>query len=139
VAGCPAQGAGLTVVPVPVTGPDLTAPKVGLSYTKVIKLRTFRRSGIAFTVFSSDKTVQDTLTAEMIGRVRSIKSFSTAAVGDLLLASRSTRFVGRKRLRLEPSKRYRAHLRKGQHIRLRVIVNDPARNRATKIVRIRLK
>ena len=132
--------AGLSIVPVPVpAGPDVSPPKVGLKYTKVVKLRTFRRQGIAFTVFSSDKTVQDTLTAELLGRVRSVKSFSKAAVGDLLLATRSTRFVGRARVRLKPSKRYRAHLRKGQHIRLRITVNDPSRNRATKIVRIRLK
>jgi Ca2+-binding RTX toxin-like protein len=135
VSGC----AGLSLVPVPASGPDVTPPKVGINYAKVMKLRTFRRKGIAFTVFSSDKTVQDTLTAEMIGRVRSVKSFSKAAVGDLLLATRSMRFTARARLRLKPSKRYRAHLRRGQHIRLRVVVNDPARNRASKIVRVRLK
>jgi len=140
VAGCPAPGAGLTVTAVPVAlGPDQTAPRVGVTYTKVMKVATFRRRGARFTVFSSDKTVQNTLTAEMVGRVRSVKSFSKAAVGDLLLASRSSRFVGRKRLTLKPSKRYRAHLRKGQRIRLRVVVTDQARNRATKIVTIRLK
>jgi len=75
----------------------------------------------------------------MLGRVRSVKSFSTAAVGDLLLASRSARFVGKTRLTLKPSRRYRAHLRKGQRIRVRVTVTDQARNRATKTVTIRLK
>jgi hypothetical protein len=140
VAGCPAAGAGLTVTPVPAAiGPDQTAPKVGVNYTKVMKLRTFRRRGATFTVFSSDKTIQNTFTAEMLGRVRSVKSFSTAAVGDLLLASRSARFVGKQKLTLKPSRRYRAHLRKGQRIRLRVTVTDQARNRATKIVTIRLK
>jgi hypothetical protein len=83
--------------------------------------------------------VQDTLTAEMLGRVRSVKSFSKAAVGDLLLAQRSMRFTGRARIRLKPSKRYRAHLRRGQRTRLRVTVNDPSRNRAAKLVTIRLK
>jgi hypothetical protein len=126
-------------VPVPFTGPDQIAPKVGVNYAKAIRLRTFRSKGIAFTVFSSDKTVQDTLTAELLGRVHSVKSFSKAAVGDLLLATRSARFVGRARVRLKPSKRYRAHLRKGQYIHLRVTINDPARNRASKIVRFRLK
>jgi Ca2+-binding RTX toxin-like protein len=136
VAGC----IGVAVTPIAVAaGPDVTAPKVGITYTKVMKLKTFRTKGIAFTVFSSDKTAQDTMTAEMLGRVRSVKSFSKAAVGDLLLATRSTRIVGRKRIRLKPSKRYRAHLRKGQYIRLRVTLNDPARNRAAKIVRVRLK
>ena len=119
--------------------PDQTAPTVGVTYTKVMKVRTFRRRGATLTVFSSDKTIQNTLTAEMLGRVRSVKSFSKAAVGDLLLASRSARFVGKKKLTLKPSKRYRAHLRKGQRIRLRVIVTDQARNRATKVVTIRLK
>ena len=42
-------------------------------------------------------------------------------------------------LKLHVSGRYRAHLRKGQRIRLRVIVTDQARNRATKIVTIRLR
>ena len=139
VGGCPAPGAGLSVTPVPVTGPDETAPKVGLNYTKTVKLRTFRRQGVAFTVFSSDKTVQNTLTAEMLGRVRSVKSFSKAAVGDLLLASRAARFVGKRKITLKPSRRYRAHLRKGQRIRLRVTITDQARNRATKTVTIRLK
>jgi hypothetical protein len=140
LAGCPAAGAGVTVTAVPVAvGPDVTAPSVGVTYTKVMKLATFRRRGATFTVFSSDKTVQDTVTAEMLGRVRSVKSFSKAAVGDLLLASRSSRFVGKKRLTLKPSGRYRARLRKGQRIRLRVTVTDQARNRATKIVTIRLK
>jgi hypothetical protein len=90
-------------------------------------------------VFSSDKTVQDTLTAELLGRVRSVKSFSKAAVGDLLLATKSARFVGKRKLTLKPSKRYRSHLRKGQRIRLRLTVYDQARNRAAKIVTIRLK
>ena len=140
VGGCPAAGAGLTVtvVGVPI-GPDQTAPSVGVTYTKVMKVRTFRRRGATFTVFSSDKSVQNTLTAEMLGRVRSVKSFSKAAVGDLLLASRSARFVGKTKLTLKPSKRYRSHLRKGQRIRLRVTVTDQARNRATKIVTIRLR
>jgi Ca2+-binding RTX toxin-like protein len=135
VSGC----AGLSLVAVPFAGPDVSPPKVGVTYTKVMKLRTFRRKGVAFTVFSSDKTMQDTLTAEMLGRVRSVKSFSKAAVGDLLLATRSMRFTGRARIRLKPSKRYRAHLRRGQRIRLRVTVNDPSRNRAAKLVTIRLK
>jgi hypothetical protein len=140
VAGCPAADAGLTVTTVPVAiGPDQTAPTVGVNYTKVMKVGTFRRKGATFTVFSSDKTIQNTVTAEMLGRVHSVKSFSKAAVGDLLLASRSARFVGKKKLTLKPSKRYRAHLRKGQRIRLRVTVTDQARNRATKIVTIRLK
>jgi Ca2+-binding RTX toxin-like protein len=140
VAGCPAAGAGLTVTPVPVAiAPDQTAPTVGVTYTKVMKVRTFRRRGATLTVFSSDKTIQNTVTAELLGRVRSVKSFSTAAVGDLLLASRSARFVGKQRLTLKPSTRYRAHLRRGQHIRLRVTITDQARNRATKTVTIRLK
>jgi hypothetical protein len=140
VAGCPSAGAGLTVTAVPVAiPPDQTAPRVGVSYTKVVKVSTFRRRGATFTVFSSDKTVQNAFTAEMLGRVRSVKSFSKAAVGDLLLATRSARFVGKKKVTLKPSKRYRAHLRKGQRIRLRVTVTDQARNRATKIVTIRLK
>jgi hypothetical protein len=140
IAGCPAAGAGLTVTAVPVAvPPDLTAPKVGVTYTKVVKVRTFRRRGVTFTVFSSDKTVPNTVTAEMLGRVRSVKSFSKAAVGDLLLASRSARFVGKRKITLKPSRRYRAHLRKGQRIRLRVTITDQARNRATKTVTIRLK
>jgi hypothetical protein len=140
IAGCPAAGAGLTVTAVPVAvPPDLTAPKVGVTYTKVVKVRTFRRRGATFTVFSSDKTVPNTVTAEMLGRVRSVKSFSKAAVGDLLLASRSARFVGKRKITLKPSRRYRAHLRKGQRIRLRVTITDQARNRATKTVTIRLK
>jgi hypothetical protein len=140
VGGCPAAGAGLTVTAVPVAiAPDQTPSRVGVTYTKVMKVRTFRRKGATFTVFSSDKTIQNTVTAEMLGRVRSVKSFSEAAVGDLLLASRSARFVGKKKLTLKPSKRYRAHLRKGQHIRLRVTVTDQAHNRASKIVTIRLK
>jgi Ca2+-binding RTX toxin-like protein len=140
VAGCPAAGAGLTVTAVPVAiAPDQTPSRVGVTYTKVMKVRTFRRKGATFTVFSSDKTIQNTVTAEMLGRVRSVKSFSKAAVGDLLLASRSARFVGKKKLTLKPSKRYRAHLRKGQRIRLRVIVTDQAHNRATKVVTLRLK
>ena len=140
VAGCPAAGAGLTVTAVPVAiAPDQTAPKVGVTYTKVIRLSTFRRKGATFTVFSSDKTIQNTFTAEMLGRVRSVKSFSKAAVGDLLLATRSARFVGKRKVTLKPSKRYRAHLRKGQRIRLRVTVTDQARNRAARIVTIRLK
>jgi Ca2+-binding RTX toxin-like protein len=134
VAGC----AGLNVVAVP-AGPDQTPPKVGITYAKTIRLKTFRAHGIAFTIFSSDKTVQNTLTAEMLGRVHAVKSFSKAAVGDLLLATRSMRFTGRARVRLHPSKRYRAHLRRGQYIRLRVTINDPSRNRASKIVRVRLK
>jgi hypothetical protein len=140
VGGCPAAGAGLSVTAVPAAvAPDRTAPTVGVNYTKVMKVRTFRRRGATFTVFSSDKTVENTVTAEMLGRVRSVKSFSTAAVGDLLLASRSARFVGKRKLTLKPSKRYRARVRRGQRIRLRIIVNDPSRNRATKIVTIRLK
>lgn len=140
VAGCPAAGAGLTVTAVPVAiAPDQTAPKVGVTYTKVIRLSTFRRKGATFTVFSSDKTIQNTFTAEMLGRVRSVKSFSKAAVGDLLLATRSARFVGKRKVTLKPSKRYRAHLRKGQRIRLRITVTDQARNRAARIVTIRLK
>jgi Ca2+-binding RTX toxin-like protein len=140
LAGCPAAGAGLTVTAVPVPAPpDVTAPKVGVTYTKAVKVRTFRRRGATFTVFSSDKTVQNTVTAEMLGRVRSVKSFSKAAVGDLMLASRSTRLVGKKRITLKPSRRYRAHLRKGQRIRLRLTLTDQARNRATKTVIIRLK
>ena len=140
VGGCPAAGAGLTVTAVPAAvAPDQTPSRVGVTYTKVIKLSTFRRKGATFTVFSSDKTIQNTVTAEMLGRVRSVKSFSKAAVGDLLLASRSARFLGKKKLTLKPSRRYRAHLRKGQRIRLRVTVTDQARNRATKIVTIRLK
>jgi hemolysin type calcium-binding protein len=138
--GCPAAGAGLSVTPVPAAvAPDQTAPRVGITYTKVMKVRTFRRRGATLTVFSSDKTIQNTVTAEMLGRVRSVKSFSKAAVGDLLLASRSARFAAKKKLTLKPSKRYRAHLRKGQRIRLRVTITDQARNRATKIVTIRLK
>jgi Ca2+-binding RTX toxin-like protein len=133
VAGC----VGLNVVPT--AGPDQTPPKVGITYAKSIRLRTFRAHGIGFTVFSSDKTVANTLTAEMLGRVRSVKSFSKAAVGDLLLATRSLRLTGRVRVRLHPSKRYRGHLRRGQYIRLRVTINDPSRNRAAKIVRVRLK
>jgi hypothetical protein len=43
------------------------------------------------------------------------------------------------RVRLHPSERYRGHLRRGQYIRLRVTINDPSRNRAAKIVRVRLK
>ncbi|HEX5901072.1 MAG TPA: calcium-binding protein [Solirubrobacteraceae bacterium] len=140
VGGCPAPGAGLTVVAVPVAiGPDQTPSRVGVTYTKVIRVRTFRRKGASFTVFSSDKTIQNTVTAELLGRVRSVKSFSKAAVGDLLLASRSSRFVGKKKLTLKPSRRYRAHLRKGQRIRLRVTVTDQAHNRAARIVTIRLK
>jgi Ca2+-binding RTX toxin-like protein len=130
---------GLAITTLGVTGPDQTPPKVGVNYTKTMKVGTFRRRGATFTVFSSDKTVQDTLTAELLGRVRSVKSFSKAAVGDLLLATKSSRFVGKKRLTLKPSKRYRAHLRKGQRIRLRLTVYDQARNRAAKIVTIRLK
>jgi hypothetical protein len=140
VAGCPAAGAGLAIVPVPAAiAPDQTAPKLGVTYTKTVRLRTFRRRGTRFTVFSSDKTVQNTVTAQLLGRVRSVKSFSKAAVGDLELASRSTRMVGRKKLTLKPSRRYRAHLRKGQRIRLRVTLTDQARNRSTKTVVIRLK
>jgi RTX calcium-binding nonapeptide repeat (4 copies) len=109
VAGCPAPGAGLTVTAVPVAiAPDQIAPRVGVTYTKVVRLRTFRREGTTFTVFSSDKTIQNTFTAEMLGRVRSVKSFSKAAVGDLLLAKRSARFVGKKKVTLKPSRRYRA-------------------------------
>jgi Ca2+-binding RTX toxin-like protein len=139
LSGCPAAGAGLNVVPVPPAGADQTAPKVGITYTKVMKLRTFRRKGATFSVFSSDKTVQDTVTAQFLGRVRSVKSFSKAAVGDLVLATRSARFVAKTRLTLKPSKRYRSRLRKGQRIRLRVTVSDPSRNRGTKTVIIRLK
>jgi hypothetical protein len=140
VAGCPPAGAGLSIVPVPVAvAPDQTAPRLGVTYTKVVKLRTFRRRGTTFTVFSSDKTVRNTVTAQLLGRVRSVKSFSKAAVGDLELASRSVRMLGRKRLTLAPSRRYRAHLRRGQRIRLRVTLTDPARNRSTKTVVIRLK
>ncbi len=136
VSGC----AGLSITQIPVSpGPDQTAPKIGVTYGKTMKLRTFRRRGATFTVFSSDKTVQNTLTAELLGRVRSVKSFSKAAVGDLLLATRSSRFVAKKKLTLKPSKRYRSHLRRGQRIRLRVTVYDQARNRAAKIVTIRLK
>ena len=140
VAGCPAAGAGLlvTAVPAPIV-PDQTAPKVGVTYTKVVRLRTFRRRGTTFTVFSSDKAVPNTVTAQLIGRVRAVKSFSNAAVGDLELATRSSGLVGRKRLTLKPSRRYRAHLRKGQRIRLRVTLTDQARNRSTKTVVIRLK
>jgi hypothetical protein len=96
-----------------------------VKYTKVMKLRTLRRKGVAFTVFSSDKTVQDTLTAEMLRRVRSVKSFSKAAVGDLLLAKRSMRL---RAARGSGSSRQSAtaHLRRGQRIRLRVTVNDPS-------------
>jgi hypothetical protein len=83
--------------------------------------------------------VRNTVTAQLIGRVRSVKSFSTAAVGELELARRSAGFVGKARLTLKPSRRYRARLRKGQRIRLRVTVSDQARNRATKTVIIRLK
>jgi hypothetical protein len=140
VAGCPAAGAGLSISPVPVPLPaDVTAPKVGVTYTKAVKVRTFRRRGATFTVFSSDKTVRNTVTAQLIGRVRSVKSFSAAAVGELELARRSAGFVGKQRLTLKPSKRYRAHLRKGQRIRLRLTLTDQARNRATKTVLIRLK
>jgi Ca2+-binding RTX toxin-like protein len=135
VSGC----VGLSLVPVGASGPDQSPPKIGVTYTRTMKVRTFRRRGATFTVFSSDKTVQDALTAELLGRVRSVKSFSKAAVGDLLLATKSTRFVGRKRLTLKPSRRFGARLRKGQRIRLRVTVYDQARNRATKVVRIRLK
>jgi hypothetical protein len=130
---------GLAITPLGVTGPDQTPPKIGVNYTKTMKVGTFRRRGATFTVFSSDKTVQDTLTAELLGRVRSVKSFSKAAVGDLLLATKSARFVGKRKLTLKPSKRYRSHLRKGQRIRLRLTVYDQARNRAAKIVTIRLK
>jgi hypothetical protein len=42
-------------------------------------------------------------------------------------------------VRLKPARRFRARLRRGQHIRLRVVVNDPAHNRATKVVRVRLR
>jgi hypothetical protein len=140
VAGCPAIGAGLTITPVPApTVPDLTAPKVGVTYTKLVKLGTFRRRGTTFTVFSSDKAVQNTVTAQLFGRVRSVKSFSKAAVGELELAQRSSRLVGKKKLTLKPSRRYRAHLRRGQRIRLRITLTDPARNRATKTVIIRLR
>jgi Ca2+-binding RTX toxin-like protein len=135
VSGC----ASLSITPVAVIGPDQTPPKVGVTYTKTMKVRTFRRRGATFTVFSSDKAVQDALTAELLGRVRSVKSFSKAAVGDLLLATKSTRFVGKRKLTLKPSRRYRAHLRKGQRIRLRLTVYDQARNRAAKLVTIRLK
>lgn len=140
VAGCPAAGAGLsiTAVPIPVP-PDLTAPKVGVTYTKTVKVRTFRRRGATFTVFSSDKTVRNSVTAQLLGRVRSVKSFSKAAVGELEIARRSAGFVGKKRLTLKPSSRYRAHLRQGQRVRLRLTLTDPARNRATKTVIIRLK
>jgi hypothetical protein len=110
-----------------------------VTYTKVVKAKTFRRRGATFTVFSSDKAVRNTVTAQLIGRVRSVKSFSTAAVGELELARRSAGFVGKKRLTLKLSRRYRAHLRKGQRIRLRLTVTDQARNRATKTVIIRLK
>jgi hypothetical protein len=139
LAGCP-TGAGLmvTAVPVPLP-PDLTAPKVGVTYTKTVRLRTFRRKGATFTVFSSDKAVRNTVTAQLIGRVRAVKSFSKAAVGELELARRSAGFVGKKRLTLKPSRRYRARLRKGQRIRLRLTLTDQARNRATKTVIIRLK
>ena len=90
--------AGLTVTAVPVAiPPDRRPPKVGVTYTKVMRLSTFRRKGTTFTVFSSDKTIQNTFTAEMLGRVRSVKSFSKAAVGDLLLATRSARFVGKRK------------------------------------------
>ena len=135
VSGC----ASLSLVAVPLSAPDQTPPKIGVTYTKTMKLRTFRRRGATFTVFSSDKTVQNTLTAELFGRVRSVKSFSKAAVGDLLLATRSSRFVAKKKLTLKPSRRYRSRLRRGQRIRLRVTVYDQARNRAAKIVTIRLK
>jgi RTX calcium-binding nonapeptide repeat (4 copies) len=138
VGGCPA--AGLTVAAVPAAiPPDQTPSRVGVTYTKVMKVGTFRRKGATFTVFSSDKAIQNTVTAEMLGRVGSVKSFSKAAVGDLLLARRSARFVGKAKLTLKPSRRYRAHLRKGQRIRLRVTVTDQAHNRAAKIVTIRLK
>jgi hypothetical protein len=140
VAGCPGAGAGLSISPVPVPlPPDVAAPRVGVTYTKVVKAKTFRRRGATFTVFSSDKAVRNTVTAQLIGRVRSVKSFSTAAVGELELARRSAGFVGKQRLTLKPSRRYRAHLRKGQRIRLRLTVTDQARNRATKTVIIRLK
>jgi hypothetical protein len=140
VAGCPAAGAGLFVTPVPVpTPPDVTAPKFGVTYTKSVKVKTFRRQGATFTVFSSDKAVRNTVTAQLIGRVRSVKSFSKAAVGGIELARRSAGFVGKRKLTLKPSRRYRAHLRKGQPIRLRLTLSDQARNRATKTVVIRLK
>jgi hypothetical protein len=140
VAGCPAVGAGLSIFPVPVAiAPDQTPPRLGVTYTKVVRLRTFRRRGTTFTVFSSDKTAPNTVSAQLLGRVRSVKSFSKAAVGDLELASRSSRMVGKKRLTLKPSPRYRAHLRRGQRIRLRVTLTDQARNRSTKTVVIRLK
>jgi Ca2+-binding RTX toxin-like protein len=140
VAGCPAAGAGLSITPVPIAlQPDLTAPKVGVTYTRTVKLRTFRRRGATFTVFSSDKTVRNTVTPLLMGRVRSVRSFSKAAVGELELARRSAGFVGKKKLTLKPSRRYRARLRKGQRIRLRLTLSDQARNRATKTVIIRLK
>jgi Ca2+-binding RTX toxin-like protein len=55
------------------------------------------------------------------------------------LARRSAGFVGKRKLTLKPSRRYRAHLRKGQRIRQRLTLSDQARNRATKTVVIRLK
>jgi hypothetical protein len=60
-------------------------------------------------------------------------------VGELELAGRSSRLVGKKKLTLEPSRRYRAHLRPGQRIRLRITLTDQARNRSTKTVIIRLR
>jgi hypothetical protein len=127
------------VTPVPVAiPPDQAAPRVGVTCTRVMKVRTFRRTGATFTVFSSDKTIQNTFTAELLGRVHAVKSFSKAAVGDLVLATRSARFVGKRKVTLKPSPRYRAHLRKGQRIRLRVTVTDQAHNRAAKIVTCRL-
>ena len=83
--------------------------------------------------------MRNTVTVQLMGRVRSVRSFSKAAVGELELARRSAGFVGKKRLTLKPSRRYRARLRKGQRIRLRLTLSDQARNRATKTVIIRLR
>lgn len=139
VFGCPAEGAGLTTLaaprPVtpPVSSPDEEAPAIALTVARRVKPRTLLTRGLRARVSSTD-AVPNRVTATLWNRPR----IAQARAGDLILAQRSASFLRRTTIRLRPARRIRAAVRRGARLRLRVVVQDPAGNRSTRTVRVRV-
>lgn len=134
VSGC----ASVSVAPLPAGGggtpaADREAPRITVTAPRRIARRALLRRGLPVRVSSRD-AVRNRVTGTLTARPR----IRRAAAGDLVLAQRGRSFLRRTSLRLKPVRRVRGAVRRGSRLRLRVVVQDAAGNRATRSVRVRV-
>jgi Ca2+-binding RTX toxin-like protein len=144
--GCPAVGAGTTVIqtappttPVVIPPVDKSPPVIkSIKAPKRIKAKVLKKKGYKFTLTLKDPTETDRLIADLEARIGNKLAITSAAGYATLAEKRKSSFKGHVTMTLKIAKKLQKALKKGKGMRLFIQVTDQAGNTTPKRIKIHI-